>query len=192
MFFSPEGADKQEWRSIVYSYRPIPLIYRMSSWGFSGVGALILTFTKAMSKCDSGMWWRTVGSGLCLQGILSYMADVYTWGRRDRFARVWKNLDALFAAVMTSFCGPVVCYRMLLGLFVLDADLLTMWNICVVLALASKVMGARAARKNNISCEHLLLWHCGWHGLPWMGMVLVTSIVLRARSEAAMEIASDL
>jgi hypothetical protein len=154
IFIAKDGADKYEWRPIVFSYRPIPLLYRLSSWGFTLVGVLILMFRAAMSRCDSGFWWRTVGSGLSLQGGMSYMADVYTWGRRDLLAQIWKWGDLLLACTLTSFCGPVMCYRMLLGSFVVDADLVSVWNLAVMLALASKIMGARETKKNkDLSCE---------------------------------------
>lgn len=185
MFLSPEGADKPEWRPIVFSNRTIPLIYRISSWGFSGVGALILMFINALRMCDSGFWWRTVGTGLSVQGGLSYMADVYTWGRRDRVSRMWKSLDTLSAGALTCICGPVVCCRMSLGLFGVDADITYYWIICVVFALTSKVMGARAARNKNTSCECVLLWHCGWHALPWFGMLCVVGMVSRISTEVS-------
>jgi hypothetical protein len=181
LFYSPEEADKQEWRSIVYSYRPIPIAYRCSPLGFTLCGILILTCAQAMYECDAGFWWRTVGVGLCLQGGLSYMADVHTWGRRDLCSRIWKSLDVLFAAALTSFCGPIVVYRMQLGIFVLDSDLRTLWLFAVTLALVSKILGAREARKDkDACCELLLLWHCGWHALPWTGSLLITVIALRA------------
>lgn len=193
IFFSPEGADKHEWRAIVFSYRPIPVIYRFSSWGFSVVGALILTFQKAMTEmCDAGFWWRTVGLGLCQQGVLSYMADVYTWGRRDLQAWLWKSLDSIFAAALTIFVGPVICYRMWLGSFVMDGDLQSAWVVGVMLALASKIMGARAARDKDASCERVLLWHCGWHVLPFLGVFVVALTVLRANSNESVEMAAQI
>lgn len=189
IFYSPEGADKVEWLPIVFSNRPIPLIYRLSSWGFSLVGVLILTFANAMIRCDPGLWWRTIGVLLCVQGWLSYMADVYTWGRRDRLSRLWKSLDVYSAACLTSVTGPVVCCRMLLGYFLLEWDLVSAWSVGVMLALFSKIMGAREARKlKDASCERLLLWHTGWHALPFMGVFLVVIVVLRARDEMAAEI----
>lgn len=107
------------------------------------------------------------------------MADVYTWGRRDRVSRFWKSLDTVSAGALTSICGPVVCGRMLLGIFVLDADIKVQWCLCVVFALTSKMMGARAARNEGTSCECVLLWHCGWHSMPWFGMLCVASMVSR-------------
>lgn len=187
IFYSPEGTDRYEWRSIVFSYRPIPVIYRLSSWNFTVVGVLILTFANAMSQCDSGFWWQTCGVSLCLQGVLSYMADVHTWGRTDLISMMWKWLDVLSAVALTSFTGPVLCYRMLLGNFILDADLKFAWIVAVIFALGSKLMGGREARKKEkTNLERLLLWHCGWHCMPLAGTFLIIMVVLRAQDEIEM------
>lgn len=175
-FHSPENADRAEWRPIVFSYRPLPLCYRASSWGYSVVGLMLLIYGDAMRRCDDGFWWRFVGSGLCLQGFLSYMSDVHCWGRNDSRARTWKALDPMLATFLTFLVGPVICCRMALGLFSLPAELKRTWTLGVAMCLASKGMGARAARSKDSSCEQLLLWHCGWHGLPLVAAYCILCI----------------
>jgi hypothetical protein len=177
VFLSPAGADRAEWRPVIFSNRPLPIFYRASSWGYSVVGALLIIFAEQMRACDEGFWWRTVGAGLLVQGFLSYQSDVAMWGRHDAEARIWKLIDPLLASTLTVMVGPVICSRMALGVFTLPEELKHTWTLGVVMAIASKLMGARAARSPDVECETILLWHCGWHALPLVAVYCILGIV---------------
>lgn len=182
-FVAPSDCDRPEWRSEVYSSTPLALWYRISPWGYSIVGVLLIVFSDDMSFCDSGLWWRAIGIGLCVQGLLSYLSDVWSWGRRDRAAGLAKALDPVLASTLFAIVGPLICYRMAVGLFSLPSVVSRTWMTGCVLAVASKVMGAQEMQKRNPIVTHYLAWHgCGWHGLPVVAMYCIMGVVQHARS----------
>ena len=177
LFLSPDGTDRAEWRSIVFSATPLPLAYRMSPWGYSMVGILLILYSDAMRACDAGFYWRTVGACLCVQGLFSYMSDVASFGRSDPTARFWKLIDPMLASTLTMAVGPILCTRMALGFFVMPEYILRTWTLGVSLTIGCKSMGARAARSKDVTCQQILLWHCGWHAMPLVAMVCIACIV---------------
>jgi hypothetical protein len=187
VFLSPAGADRAEWRPVIFSNRPLPIFYRASSWGYSVVGALLIIFAEQMRACDEGFWWRAVGAGLFVQGFLSYQSDVAMWGRHDAEARIWKLIDPLLASTLTVMVGPVICSRMALGVFTLPEELKHTWTLGVVMAITSKLMGARAAlieiRGNDFKVQtpdqgSVSKRARSWGGIPldWAGALFMNQI----------------
>ena len=160
LFLAGDGADKPEWRHKVFACRPLPIAYRLSSFGYSVIGVMLILYEDAMRRCDKGFWWCAVGAALCVQGPVSYMGDVVCWGRQDRAARTWKALDPVLASTLTVVVGPIICYRMAQGVFSLPASIARTWTTGVVLAVTAKAMGARRAHQ-GCSCEEMLVMPSG-------------------------------
>ena len=162
-------ADRPEWRHVVYSSTPLAIIYRLSCFGYSIVGALLIIYAEPLSHCDAGFWWSVLGAALLLQGVASYMNDVVSWGRPS----VWKSIDPKMASTLFLLAGPLLGVRSAMGLFSTPSSSSTIriWLTGCAFSFLCKCMGARASWRGrggglDSSCEELMGWHVGWHGLP--------------------------
>eukprot|EP01052_Picozoa_sp_SAG31_P035360 SAG31_NODE_4256_length_3414_cov_2.193665_3_plen_200_part_00 len=88
-FSGGADADRPEWRPIVYSWSPLPVLYRVSPFFYSVSGAAMIYEQETLSVCDPWFPWASFGAALMVQGPVSYMADVWAWGRPS----IWKTID---------------------------------------------------------------------------------------------------
>jgi predicted membrane channel-forming protein YqfA (hemolysin III family) len=162
-FHGNPTADRLEWRPIVYSSKPLAVIYRLSAFFYCIAGGLCMLYAERLRRYDNGFWWCGLGSLLVVQGVIAYMSDVVSWGRHHS---VWRSIDPIMASMLFVAFGPGICTRAALGLFVLPASTLSIWSIGCVLALFCKSMGAQASHRATCCVDEMMLWHTGWHLLP--------------------------
>lgn len=150
--------------------------YRASPWGYSGTGALTAFFADRLATYDGDFYWRTLGCFLMLQGFLSYMADVYAFGKP---ASPWHARDKYMATALTLVVGPLLGGRMLAGHCAVPAATGYLWVVSVVLALCCKCLGAYCSRHVR-RIEPFLAFHTGWHLLPFVSCGVVVDLAARA------------
>jgi len=122
-----------------------------------------------------GAWfpWTFVGLELIVQGQLSYMADVHTFGRRSW----WKLADAIGAIVMTTVavCAPLFQF---VGWMDFPTSFGCAYIASVAIGLFCKHRGTTALRMGRCEPsstelrERYLFWHCKWHLLLPIGCSL--------------------
>jgi hypothetical protein len=158
-----------EWRQTVYNNTPLSIFYRSSPFFYSLVGICVIVFYKRLREYDKTFTWIPFGFALFLQGFISYMGDVYTWGMVSN----WKNLDTIYAAFLTFVSGPIMIIRAFMGYANYPTSLPFLWGIFVIWAIVCKFMSTRVLRL-NLNVDEYLLWHGLWHCLP----VYATAIIL--------------
>lgn len=191
VYADPNGS-RPEWRAIVYSHRLVPVAYRISGFGYSLAGATIIYQCEKLRAYDEGFLWSVLGACLVLQGPVSYMSDVWSWGRHDMWSTIWTRLDPLMASTLFVICTAVIGYRAALGLFAVPISTISIWNAGSVIALVSKAMAARCSRRfvpecdepgcvspiSAAQCEEILAWHTMWHSLPVVATFCVLDLAL--------------
>jgi hypothetical protein len=145
--------------------------YRASPIAFSFLGAHVLCSLDAL-HAHSPVWfpWKTVGLELLLQAVLSYMADVHTWGRRS----MWKNADAIGACtmVLVAVCSP---FLQLAGWTTYPSGMAMTFITVIIAALFCKRASSSALRAGRLDprnvdlCNRFLKWHTAWHLLVPIG-----------------------
>lgn len=158
---------------------PCPVADRISPFGYSLAGTLLIVHAECMRGYDAGCWWALMGFALVVQGVVSYASDVAGWGHHDCLAR---RIDPMMASVLFVFFGPVLGARSALGLFAIPASTIGIWLVGCVLALGCRCMGARASRRGrggalDASCSEIMGWHVGWHALPLVACFCVLDLV---------------
>ena len=172
-FHGDPHADRPEWRHIVHGSSAIAVAYRVSSFGYSIAGVLLMMYAERLQRFDAGFWWYALGMALFAQGVISYMSDVYSWGRQHS---IWRAIDPKMASILFIFFGPCLGSRAALGYFQVPPSTIAIWLLSCVGALVCKAMGARASRSKGSSCEELMLWHTGWHVLPFVAAFCILDL----------------
>ena len=114
-----------------------------------------------------------MGVSIFLNGGLSYMGDVATWGRWSW----WKAADVLFA-VSNTLLQMVIVALAALGLATFPpASPLTL-GVSVAIALACKSR-AQAARQRG-DCLGFLRWHSAWHYSLPLGAGIASQLLIVA------------
>ena len=175
VFHGEPTADRPEWRPIVFSATPLAIAYRYSAFGYSLAGAMCVLYDIRLRKYDAGFWWTTLGTALIAQGIVAYMSDTISWGRHDS---MWRTIDPKMASILFILFGPGLGARAALGLFTVPFSTISIWLGACVLALFCKAMGSRASYKETCCCEELMLWHTGWHSLPFAAAFCILDLAL--------------
>jgi len=179
-------AEPRRWRPAV----DCAWWYRASPLAFSLLGVHTLCSQHLLTPFAAWFPWRTLGVQSLLQGPLSYMADVGTWGRRS----VWKQLDCLSACILFSTAAGIPLFQ-LVGWMNFPPDILAFNVVCVLGAIVSKVNSSIAlgqgreltndaastwrskgttmssdpmsfdpkVRSDTQACQRFLHWHTAWH-----------------------------
>ena len=166
-------ADKLEWRPIVLGSTTLAIAYRYSAFGYSLAGAMCMVYDSSLRTYDAGFWWSTLGAALIVQGFVAYMSDVVSWGYSDT---IWRWVDPKMASILFVFFGPGLAMRGALGLFAVPSSTISIWLVACIVALFCKTMGARATYRESCRCEELMLWHTGWHSLPFVAAFCVLDL----------------
>lgn len=99
-----------------------------------------------------------MGAALLVQGFLSYMNDVHTWGQQGS---LWKVADVVCASSLTATqLGIVAAY--LGGLMHFPPYVGRSYGALVVGGLCLKVKSSLAL-KTPRECHVFLVWHTAWH-----------------------------
>lgn len=158
--------------------RPIVMrshFYCISSIAYSLAGLQVLVSSSKLKIVSNFFPWQTFGCLLMLQGIVSYLADVKTWGVRS----MWKFIDKLLATGLTICCVILASAHMC-------AQLCLEWSYGVTFA-AAIVVALECKRRSSKAllticsepaalCElnAYLFWHTAWHvSLPVVSIFII-------------------
>ena len=167
------GVAPFEWRSKVWANTPLAIFYRLSSFFYNLVGVLAIVFHDQLQEYDRTFWWIPVGCLLNGQGVITYMADVRTWGTPSR----WKKLGVVYATVLTLTCGPGIVIRGAIGLGHYPIAVPIAWTLSVTFAMFCKFMSTRSLRLEL--CEDYMFWHGLWHSLPAYASGIILCLGIR-------------
>lgn len=114
-----------------------------------------------------------------LQGVLSYMADVHTWGRHS----AWKLADGAGACV-TMAVALLVILGQITGWTTFPAIPGAFFTMCVLASVWCKYVGGKALQKgrersrpddprdDQQTCHTYLRFHTAWHFVVPLGTVI--------------------
>ena len=169
-----------EWRPTIYSSRLDAIFYRASPFLYSIIGLLLLvpSHNVALQHCDQGFYWSAFGLGLILQGFVSYMGDVATWGRQSR----WKQFDLILAPSLTFIAVPTLALRGVLGVCRFPSGALPLWVTAGAVSIACKAQSAkclsRPSRSPVADAADYMFWHGLWHCLPLYGALILVFVIV--------------
>lgn len=163
------GTLPSEWRESVVTSR----WYTLSCFSYSFAGAVLLfvcLFSPSRASRLPSLWsgdnhvvYRLLSLLLLLNGVLSYMADVETWGRKS----VWKELDVacsttnllLQVAIGMRFAHEQTSKR---GFQRGNESRILLLHVAgIVLSLVAKRRSVLCAQQGDV--DGFLLWHGMWH-----------------------------
>ena len=149
----PEPAH---WRAV------LPWWYKLSSIIYTLLGAVILIMLPTLAQFGAWFPWWFMGGQLLLQGVLSYMADTYTFGRRSR----WKVADAGGALFVFFTCICVVIFTFA-GLLTYPTVPLLTFIFSLLAGAYSKYRSSGALRNGRtdprLAPDEFVIWHVMWH-----------------------------
>ena len=78
--------------------------YRLSSFSYCVVGLATVVRPEPLLACAPFFPFRAMGVAIFINGLLSYMGDVWTWG----YESPWKMADVLLATTNSVLQGVIV------------------------------------------------------------------------------------
>ena len=151
------GAEPEEWQDAIDD----AWWYRVSSFCYCYPGLLLLLrpeplYRAALPRCG---WFpfRLMGASVALNGPLSYMGDVVTWGRPSR----WKTADRVLATTNTLVTSSLIPFGAL-GLMHFPLASVVVLAVGIVAALLCK-RRATLAISAATNCREYLIFHSLWH-----------------------------
>ena len=168
----PEPAS---WRQEVQAC----LAYKLSCLTFSFAGAISLMSLDTLRTFVGWFPWQPFGFLCLIQGLLSYMADVYTFGR----ASPWKTADALCAIILTLVCASFPILQ-IAGVMNFPSQVSTFFGAVILLALGCKFQSSNALEmgrdprldptsiESHKHCIHYVFYHTAWHLVLTSGSVI--------------------
>ena len=158
MPFISSGQEDPAWRPAIKR----AWLYRASCFTYSitGLSTILIapTLTVFSGPCCTWFPWWLLGLSVALNGLVSWMADVHTWGCPREHP--WKQFDVVMASINTVL-QLVVLALQLLGPMSLPPELAVVFTAGLGTSLLCKWHSA--ACLNNGDCEGFLFWHTGWH-----------------------------
>ena len=114
---------------------------------------------------------------MILQGILSFMSDVYCYGRYSH----WKVADAI-SATSGAITGLTVPILQLAGVFTFPLWMMLPFAVAMIGGVYTKVRSSALLREGRVSDsnpEPWIRWHMLWHLVMPMGAsACLTSLLL--------------
>merc|ERR1712032_520589 len=150
------GLVPAEWRSRIdrtWWYRVSSFTYCVAG-GFTAVRPEPLYY-YARSGCP---WFpfRTMGVGIALNGLISYMSDVVMWGKQSW----WKHADVMLATINT-VVQVLIMLLQICGVVSFPTVPATLHAISICVAIYCKRRAVQATTK--LDCDGCLKWHAAWH-----------------------------
>lgn len=158
-----------EWQDRVYQHQ----WYCASPFAYCVAGGLLLLRPEPLERGLPLFPWRCTGLGIVLNGFLSYMADVETWGRPS----AWKMADRVLAVTNTLLQVCVVALSCL-GYSHFPIESPSCLGIGVLLALVCKQRSSAAMSRAD--CDAYLMWHSLWHYILPSGAILGQLVLHRS------------
>lgn len=157
-------AEPPEWRDMVFSKEA--WWFRLSCGPpYSLLGIQILLYLDVLQRHAWRYFpWTFVGLQLVLQGMLSYQADVITFGRKS----AWKAADCAGASTC-SLLAVAIPLLQLAGLSTYPSRMALLLAVATACGLGCKYFGTqclRAGRRAPAKKElgrQFFRWHTAWH-----------------------------
>ena len=160
-------------------WRPaLPWWYKLSSCAYTLLG-LQLLLCHQVELASHGAWfpWWLVSCQLVLQGVLSFMADVVSFGTSSR----WKVADALGAGSTFFTCATLVPFTWS-GDLNFSGAMLRGFSVTMAVAAYCKHRSSIALREGRRDAARtpgsFVLWHTLWHLTLPMGSSAVAAFLL--------------
>lgn len=130
--------------------------YRFSSFSYCAIGALTVLRPEPLWACAPFFPFRTMGVGIFINGILSYMGDVVTWG----YESWWKTADVCLA-VFNTILQAVIVFMAFEDIAHFPPVPPIVHGVSLIVALTCKRLGGLARARGD--CHGFLRWHTAWH-----------------------------
>ena len=163
----PVHYQPAEWRPAVQQ----AWWYRLSSFSYCVVGLLTALRPQPLVTCAPFFPFRAMGIGIFINGLLSYMGDVATWGYWSR----WKAADIFLATTNTVLQGVIVVMA-LLGFAQFPPLSPAVLGVSLVVALVCKQRGGAAVAR--LDCYSFLRWHTAWHLTLPLGAAIASQLLI--------------
>eukprot|EP00966_Prymnesium_polylepis_P122553 2833209-Prymnesium_polylepis.1 len=118
-----------------------------------------------------------MGVGIFVNGLLSYMGDVATWGYTSR----WKTADVVLATTNTVLQGIIVVMAFA-GAAHFPPASPALLGFSLAVALFCKQRGSAARARGD--CDGYLWWHTAWHLTLPLGAAIASQVLLEAPADA--------
>ena len=160
-------------------WRPaLPWWYKLSSCAYTLLG-LQLLLCHQIDLASHGPWfpWWLISCQLVLQGVLSFMADVVSFGTSSR----WKVADALGAGSTFFTCATLVPFTWS-GDLNFSGAMLRGFSVTMAVAAYCKHRSSIALREGRRDATRapgsFVLWHTLWHLTLPVGSSAVAAFLL--------------
>jgi hypothetical protein len=151
-------AEPIYWKDKVHS----SMLYKVSSFNYSWLGIHIIYINHSLSTYVLGPYiLDIIGYHLIIQGLCSYMGDVYTFGRRS----YWKIADIILAHISIGYLGIIH----ILGLIRFPFPILMCMASVTTAGIYCKYKDSNLLRLGGTEYSIInewICWHIGWHFLP--------------------------
>ena len=167
--YAQDSALHPEWREPMLQHRP----YVASPFAYCLAGGLLALRPEPLERGLPLFPWRVTALSIVLNGFLSFMADVETWGRPS----AWRVADRVFATTNTVLMATVVLLGML-GHTHFATESVACLGSGVAVGLVCKQRASAAMARAD--CDGFLLWHSLWHYTLPFGAILGQLVIHRA------------
>ena len=145
--------------------------YQISSFAYCIVGTATFVRPEPLLACAPHFPFCTMGFGIVVNGILSYMGDVYTWGVWSR----WKAADIILATTNTLLQFLLVAMG-ICGYAAFPPEAPALLALSLAIALFCKARGTAAVARGD--CARFLLYHSLWHYTLPLGAGISSQLLL--------------
>lgn len=145
--------------------------YRLSSFSYCVVGAATVARPEPLIACAPFFPFRVMGAAVFVNGLLSFMGDVVTWGYESH----WKTADVLLATT-NSALQAIIVLMSLAGFAHFPPASPALLGVSLVVALFCKHRGTEARERGE--CDSYLWWHTAWHLTLPLGALIASQILL--------------
>jgi hypothetical protein len=134
--------------------------FKLSCSSYSVLGCVLLRMLPVLSHYASPAFVTIAGVLAVVQGFLSYMADVHTYGRRSW----WKVADATCATtgMLTATAIPLLSA---VGVMRFPPHTMGVWTVCVVASIRTKLRASallREGRATSVTSAAAAAAACTW------------------------------
>lgn len=147
--------ERKAWTKAIQSHK----WYGRSCWLYTALGLYLIMYNDSVFRPYSPHFpWTTMSVALIINGYLSFMADVATWGERHS---LFKMLDIVSASILTAIQTLHLVMHML-GLAHWPPQVIYFFVCVFVFAIYVKRQSTKAL-KAGISADAYIYWHVWWH-----------------------------
>jgi len=132
--------------------------YRWSSFAYCVAGGLLVVrpVNRYAEPCCGAFPFRSMGTLIFVNGLLSYMADTHTFG----YPSAWRVADS-YVATFNTLLQFILIVLQLVGPMSFPRDMVTVFTASLLIAVWCKRKAVAAFKRRDR--DAYLVWHALWH-----------------------------